>query len=246
MIKGKYSLAGQIIEIRSKYEAVHKLWSGYVSDGEPTVFVEPTDADMESERAKAVVVARREGRSAISSDDVLETLAVYRIVAEALVDHGVFLFHGSAIELDGEAYIFTAASGTGKSTHTALWRKVFGERAVMINDDKPLIRVTPDGAFVLGTPYNGKHRIGTNMTSPLKAICILTRGEQNSINEITFAEAYEMLVQQTYRPRSGKALAETLALIDELKKHARFYRLACNMDPEAAKVAYEGMRGDLK
>lgn len=246
MTVGKYSLAGQIIEIRSRYEKVHVLWSDYAAQGEPDIIVEITPEDLDFEREKAIQSARREGRTAISADDGLETLAVYRKVAERLVERGTFLFHGSAICVDGEAYVFTAASGTGKSTHTALWRRLFGDRAFMINDDKPLIRVTEGGAFVIGTPYNGKHRLGTNAAAPLKAICVLERGEQNVIREITYTEMYPMLVQQTFRPRSGEALAATLSLLDELKKHVRFYRLSCNMDIEAAKVAYDGMNGDLK
>ena len=80
--------------------------------------------------------------------------------------------------MDGEAYIFTAVSGTGKSTHAMLWREVFGERVRMINDDKPLIRITPEGkAVVYGTPWDGKHHLSKNSAFPLKAICWLTRAK---------------------------------------------------------------------
>lgn len=244
MISGIYSLAGQIIEIRSNYHEVHDLWRGYEGDGDPTITVEITSDDMKFEREKALLVARREGRPGTVSDDaVLETLAVYRKVAEAMPRYGLFLFHGSAIAVDGEAFIFTAPSGTGKSTHTALWRKYFGERAVMINDDKPMISVTESGVFVFGTPYNGKHRIGTNRSSPLTAICILERGKENTIRKIDAKEAYKTVVQQTYRPRSADALAQTLSLIDRMMKRIGFYNLACNMDIDAARVAYEGMKG---
>lgn len=93
----------------------------------------------------------------------LESLAVYRKISEAVLDYDAFLFHCSAVAVDGEAYLFTAPSGTGKSTHTRLWRERFGERAVMINDDKPLIRMEEGTFYVYGTPWNGKHHLSVNL-----------------------------------------------------------------------------------
>ena len=245
MITRRYELAGQVIELRSIHRAVHYLWRDYVSDAEPSIVIETTEADVAEERERVRLCAERAGIGDLyTEDEQFEALAAYRKVSEKLTENGVVLFHGSAIAVDGEAYIFTAPSGTGKSTHAALWREYLGERAVMINDDKPLIRIAEDGAFVYGTPYNGKHKLGTNAYAPLRAICVLERGEQNAICEIDAREAYKTVVQQTLRPRSGEALARTLALIDELKKHVRFYRLSCNMNIEAAKIAYEGMRGN--
>lgn len=247
MITGKYELCGELFELRTNYAATHELWKDYASGGEDATVIEITPEDMKFETEKAYAAAEREGRAGkIGTPDVLETLAVYRKVSEALLDRGVFLFHGSAIAVDGEGYLFTAVSGTGKSTHTALWRKLFGERAVMINDDKPMISVTSGGAAVHGTPYNGKHGLGSNVSAPLRAICILERGGTNNIREISGVEAYRTLVQQMYRPRSGEALAKSLTLLDALMKHVRFYRLSCNMELDAARIAYEGMRGENK
>ena len=153
-----------------------------------------------------------------------------------------FLFHGSAVAVDGAAYLFTARSGTGKSTHTRLWREMLGDRAVMVNDDKPLIRLTEDGAVVYGTPWNGKHRLGTNISVPLKAVCILERAKQNTIRAITREEAFPMLIQQSYRPLDPAALAKTLSLVDRLSRTVSLYRLGCNMDPEAAELSYNIMK----
>jgi hypothetical protein len=245
VISAVYALAGHSVEIRSEYPEVHSLWRDYACGSEPEFLVEVTPEDLEKERERALRSALREGRTEVySSDASLEALAVYRKFAEKMTEYGVVLFHGSAICLDGQAYLFTAPSGTGKSTHAALWRRAFGERAFMINDDKPMIKIDGDGATVFGTPYNGKHRLGTNASAPLRAICLLERGEKNEIREIGAPEAYRTVVQQTFRPDSGKALAATLTLVDSLMKNVRFYNLRCNMDIEAALVAYEGMKGD--
>lgn len=178
-------------------------------------------------------------------DDYLETLAVYRKIAEWMPSQDTVLFHGSAVAVDGRAYLFTAKSGTGKSTHTRLWREYFGERAVMVNDDKPLLKVAEDGVWVCGTPWDGKHRLSSNICVPLSAICILKRGEDNTIREITSAEAYPMLLQQCYRPADRTALQQTLQVLDRIREKLTFYELFCNRQPEAAQVAYQGMRERL-
>ena len=152
------------------------------------------------------------------------------------------LFHGSGVAVDGAGYLFTAKSGTGKSTHTRLWRELLGDRAIMINDDKPLIRISDSGAIIYGTPWDGKHHLSNNIAVSLKAICILERAKENAILPVTREEALPMLIQQTYRPADPLTLAETLTLIDRLGMEVKLYRLRCNMDISAAKLSYGTMK----
>lgn len=175
------------------------------------------------------------------SDSYLETLAVYRKICNELILCNTILFHGSAVSVDGKGYIFTARSGTGKSTHTRLWREYFGERAVMINDDKPLIRICEADALVYGTPWDGKHRLSSNTSVPLKAICILERGKENNIEKISRASAYPMLLQQVNRPDNALKMKKTLELIDSLADNTELYKLRCNMNISAAETAFNGM-----
>lgn len=206
--------------------------------------VQTQQADIDFEREKSAREDEVEGRTVRNpSDGYLETLAVYRKIAEKMPDYDTILAHGSAVAVDGDAYLFIAKSGTGKSTHTRLWRQLLGSRAVMVNDDKPLIRVTDAGAIIYGTPWDGKHRLSNNIDVPLKAICILTRGAENRIEPVTSAEAYPMLLQQVYRPADPAALSKTLHLIDTLAASVSLWRLSCNMDPDAANVSYEAMKG---
>ena len=240
---GTYLIGDQMIGISSLYSAVHDYCRDYRAVGAPVFYVETTPEDLVFERERSeqigevIPVQSEENRN-----KELEILAVYRQIAEQMPFRDTFLFHGSAIAVDGAAYLFTARSGTGKSTHTRLWREMLGDRAVMVNDDKPLIRLTEDGAVVYGTPWNGKHRLGTNAVVPLKAVCILGRGERNSIRGITREEAFPMLVQQSYRPLDPAALAKTMTLVDRLSRTVPLYRLECNMDPEAAELSYNTMK----
>ena len=227
-------MAGCTVGVSAIHERTRDFCREYLSQGEPELRVEITPGDLEAERALSEVQN--------PSDAQLESTALQRKLAERLFERDVLLFHGSAVAVNGECYIFTALSGTGKSTHTRLWRELLGERAVMVNDDKPFLRFTPRGVTVCGSPWNGKHHLGANMQVPLKAICILERGEENSIRAITAREALPTILQQSHRPADRRNMMKYLELLDRLSNAAAFYRLQCNMAPQAAQVAYEAMR----
>ena len=237
-----YRLAGHTVKIESVFPQVHMLCADYRTDDPPEYVITTTETDIAFERAKSVQENIQEGVPVQEYEDsYLETLAVYRKIAQVLVQKNVLLMHGAVVAVDGQAYLFTAKSGTGKTTHTRLWLRQFGVRAVMVNGDKPLIHITHKGATVYGTPWDGKEHLSRNIACPLKAVCILTRSETNHIERISPKEALTMLCQQSYRPAQPAALRKTLALVDLLSSSVPLYKLGCNMEPEAALVAYHGM-----
>ena len=236
-MKGTYKMADKIIQIDSLYQKVHDYCFDYRFDGKPDFTVTTTENDICFER-------KRSKDDYKYSDEYLEELAVYRKIAEKMPLYDTFLFHGSAISVDGQCYIFTAKSGMGKSTHTRLWRQLLTDRAIMVNDDKPLIRVCDDSVTVFGTPYNGKHRLGNNISVPLKSICILNRSDENYIRQISEAEAYSVILQQCYRPSDKNTLLKTLSLIDNMIEHIDLWLLGCNMDISAAQISYNAMKGE--
>ena len=240
-----YKIAERNIVISSLHDEVHRLCIDYLSpDSVPDFAVETTQEDIEYEREKSI---REDEIEHIPirhfSDGYLETLAIYRKIAEKMPEYDTILVHGSCVAVDGKGYLFTAKSGTGKSTHTRLWRQELGERAVMVNDDKPLIRISENGLVIYGTPWDGKHRLSNNIAVPLKALCILERAQNNTIREISIGEAYPMLLQQVYRPMDSMAMNQTLTLIDRLASSVSLWRLRCNTDIEAARIAYHAMKG---
>ena len=200
-MEGIYRIADRVIRIVSFYEKVHKICSEYRCNEDPELEVIINREDLLREKEKSIHSDINEGRDVKERPEgYLESLAVYRKICEWMPLRDTFLFHGSAVAVDGKAYLFTAKSGTGKSTHARLWRELLGERAVMINDDKPLIRIMEKGAVVYGTPWNGKHKLGGNLSAPLRAVCILRRSDKNYIRKIQKNEAYPILLQQAYRP----------------------------------------------
>ena len=237
-----YRLAGHTVKIESLYPQVQLLCADYRTDDAPEYVITTSEADIACERVRSARESMHEGASVQEYEDsYLETLAVYRKLAELLVQEDVLLMHGAVVAVDGQAYLFTARSGTGKTTHTWLWLRQFGARAVMVNGDKPLIHITREGATVYGTPWDGKEHLSRNIACPLRAVCILTRSETNHIERIEPREALMMLCQQSYRPAQPVALRKALALIDVLSRSVPLYRMGCNMEPEAALVAYHGM-----
>ena len=234
-------LAGQVISVSPLYEEVKRLCRDYLTAetaADFSVVIEPEDIDAEREYSRETRI--REGLPPSEySNAYLETLTVYRKIADAMLRRDTLLFHGSAVARDGEVYLFAARSGTGKTTHTRLWLRQFPD-AHVVNGDKPLLRVGGERVSVCGTPWMGKEKYGCNEELPLKAICVLERSEKNRIEKISFGEALKTLLRQSYVPAEGNVLP-TLTLLGKMK-NVQYYRLGCNMEPEAALVSYQGMQ----
>ncbi len=241
MFTFKIKIAKKTVEINALFESTKRFCIDFIVPDShlSDISVVMTRQYIDEERALNAAGALNPD---MFSETYLEILALYRKIVDKLADFGIVMFHGSALALDGEAYIFTAKSGTGKSTHTRLWRERFGERVTMINDDKPLISFCDEVAYVHGTPWNGKHRIGANISAPIKAICILERDAQNHIETVSKYDAFPAIFAQTYRPKNPAILTKIMPLIDKLTSAVRVYRLGCNMDIDAADVAFCGMK----
>lgn len=172
--------------------------------------------------------------------DSLEYLFTGTEYYKTLIQFGGMMLHSSCVVYENKAYLFTAPSGTGKSTHTELWLKRF-PGAYILNDDKPAIRITPNGVYAYGTPFSGKNDISVNTGVPIGGICILNRGEKNSIVKLSAVEALPTILHQTVRPHEEDAMDKLLQIIDKVLTYVPVYKLHCNMEPEAAEVAYNEM-----
>ena len=235
-------IAGCVASVRSLFDSTPQYFRAYLTEEAADFSVAVQPEDLRFEQAELDAEAAQEGfRRRQFTDPFLERTVIQEKIAEKLLERDTLLLHGSTVAVDGQAYLFTAKSGTGKSTHTRFWRETFGDRAVMVNDDKPFLRITEDGVLAYGSPWNGKHKLGNNICVPLKAICILERGEENQIQAISGQEASMMLFQQSNRPMDPRKMPIYMDLIDQLSKKTEFYRMQCNLDPNAAQVAFDAM-----
>ena len=220
-----------------KYRYTYENMNDYRADKDeiPEFALEVTAADIEKERELSPYDVH---------DAVLEFTALYRKYIYVVMDrYDAFFFHCSAISVDNEAIMFTAKSGTGKSTHRSLWMKNFGDRVTVINDDKPLVRKIDGIFYVYGTPWKGKEGFGENIRVPAKALCFLSRAKENSIGEIDTISVVSKMLNQTVRPAQPELMSKLLDLIDGFLSQVDCFDLRVNMDDDAAVVAYNGIKG---
>lgn len=178
-------------------------------------------------------------------DDISsEVSSIHRMMAESMIAKSSVLVHGSAISYKGECILIIANSGVGKSTHSRLWKENYGSDVVYVNDDKPFLRSFPNGFFVYGSPWNGKHNLSNNIKAPLKAVCVIRQAEENSIRALDKKEAYIASIEQIYRSSVRENLIGTMSFIDSLVSSVKFYEIRCNMDISASTMVHDYIFSD--
>ena len=184
------------------------------------------------------------GRYPRMSEENCEVMSSAFSFYRALLGFGGFFLHSSAVVVDGRAYLFSADSGTGKSTHTQLWLRRFGDRAYILNDDKPAVMLADGQLFAWGTPWSGKSDLNENRCVPLQGVCFIERSEKNSIRRIDASEALPEIIRQTLRVLETEDMERLLALLDKALPLCRCWRMGCNISPEAAELSYSAMTGE--
>lgn len=236
MVSFVMEVAGFVFAVEPLFGSTQAYCAGYLSDREPDYVITVSRNDLVREQELLNTEADEEGlKRRKFSDMFLERSVIQRRVAELLIHQNVLLMHGSTVAVDGKAYLFTAGCGTGKSTHTRLWREVFGDRALMINDDKPFLRFEPDGVYAYGAPWTGKHGIGNPIQARLQGICVLRRGPENVIRRAEPGELQEFIQHQCFLAE------EAPELVRELISRVPLWEMECTKEPEAARVAFDAM-----
>lgn len=230
----KYKIADLIVEYTAKYDELKRLSEQFIYNGEreTDITLSVTDKQLENMLSRSV-----EGTT-ISG---IENLAMSSEFNRAAIKYGVMLVHSSALIYNNEAYLFSADSGVGKSTHTKLWLKAFGDKVHIMNDDKPVVRLYDDHAQAYGTPFDGGSGIALNESYPLKAIIFVERGEENSVRIPESKEIIQKLYFQTARMVNRETAEKMLVNLERLLHLTKFYVLTCNMDISAAYTAYNSI-----
>lgn len=163
---------------------------------------------------------------------------------EQLARYNGVMLHASCVEYQGKAYLFSARSGTGKSTHTHLWLKYLpGSR--IINDDKPAIRCIDGVYYAYGTPWSGKTNESVNTGVPIAGIAFLKRG-QNGIKRIPGIKALKPFMDQTVRPYDKELMGNMLETLNGILTDVPIYELTCDMSEEAVKTSYNAMKNEQR
>ena len=228
------------IGIHTLYDSLYNC-EPFVTQQEPFFNISITEQDIENEYKKVIAEATYEKRKCPSYSAVdLENTAVYRKIATKLPDYNACVFHSAAVAIGNKAFLFTAKSGIGKTTHARLWLKNI-DGSYIVNGDKPILRIMDGKPFVCGTPWMGKENLGCNKNVPLSAICFLHRGTVNRLELAKKEKSLPRLIGQVHRPSDGDLIEKTVRLLSDIRQSVLLYDLYCNMEDEAVRVAYGGM-----
>ncbi len=234
----RYKIAGLYVDMDVKYNRLLTQGKPYEveNDGrKPDMCFALSEKVMEKARVKFSHL----------DDGEIEYMLYGFLFSDGLLDYSGLMIHASAVGLGGYAYLFSADSGVGKSTHTAFYLELFKEKAVIINDDKPVLRKIGNKIFVFGTPFSGKHDLSKNAAYELGGICFLSRGDKNIIEKITPAEAIGYIYKQTQSGIEKERVEKRLSALDFVLSESLLYKMKCINDISAAQVSYGAMKRSI-
>ena len=177
-------------------------------------------------------------RGKISAKNALEESGIFRMLAE----HGGVVLHSSYIITQrGEALLFSAPSGTGKSTQAELWRKFAG--AKVINGDRALIKAQ-NGVTANGIFFSGTSGICENVTAPIRAIVLLRQSFANELKKVSGKEAFMRLLPQcSYYPKEEENLKLVTGILAEIISAVPIYDFGCVPEKSAVTALNEVLYG---
>ena len=221
------------IGINNQFDGLIPYFQEYLTKEEPAFSVSVT-----TEEIMAEIPLYRE------PNKYGEYLAVLRKIGMRLLEYDAFLFHAAAVAVDGYGIVFTAKSGVGKSTRIQLWKDAFGDRARIINGDKPILRFRNNQLIVYGTPWTGKEGLGENISAPVKALCFIERNNEVSIERIKEYVFLSRIFNQVIIPRQEKQMNQLLSLFERIMQEIPCYLYHCNREKEKPEEIWEQIRKD--
>ena len=229
----KYKIAGIIVEMNFLYERTKQQSIPYLINTD-------LDAQIKLELTQDFINKKTLEYPHLTKDEI-EYIFLGQMFYRKILRFGGILLHSSAVVKDGVAYLFSAPSGTGKSTHTSLWLKKFDD-AYILNDDKPAILFIDNKLYASGTPFSGKCDLSKNEIVPLQGICFIERSENNWIKPLDTKQAIFEILNQTERIPYQEDTLLILDLIDKVVSNAKIYKMGCNISSEAVDTSYNEMK----
>ncbi len=230
-------MAGLPMEIKSRYEYCRWFCRDYLTDREPVFSVYAEDDRL----------AEMREYSPDMRDEFLERDAIYSAIASRLPFYDRVSLHGACIAYKGKGILFTAASGTGKSTHIGLWKKHIGADVDIINGDKPIFHIEEDKIIAYDTPWCGKEGWNRKHSAPMGAICFIRRTEDgvNRIRPVDPDEAISLMLRQMFHPYEPEATGLMLELFDRMLETLPMYLLECDISEDAVRCSFEALTGEI-
>ena len=229
-----YAFAGLTVRIQNRYPFLERQCRAFLcEDAAPAdITVEVTDED---------ILAEKKNAGSGFSPGYIESVCAYRKLCLQMPKFGGLFLHSSVIRTGGRGIAFLAQSGTGKTTHTALWKDLLGDGMEIINGDKPIVRFLGGCPVAYGTPWAGKEDLYCNDSTVLTDLCFLERAQENSCTPLKPEDCIPRIVHQVIVPADPQNALLTLDLVDRLLKACRIWLIRCNTDISAAQTAYSAI-----
>ena len=231
----KYLIAGLKVEFEPKYPLLTERSEKYLHDfsGEADIKFDITEDTLD----------KMVERFPVAPKETAEYMGTSMLFYRKLIKHNGFMLHSSCISYRNKAYFFTADSGTGKSTHTGLWKKYI-PGVEFINDDKPAVRLIDGKYYACGTPWSGKTSLNNDVLVPVGGVALLKRGLENTIAPSDNQKAVSFILKQTQLPCQNDTLDKMVYLLDGFVRNTPIFELACDMSEEAVKTSFEALTGE--
>lgn len=209
-----------------------------VESKKPDYMISITQKEIEAEWAnKSDLKGNFDSLQQRSMYPVSERKAFLRKIVDILPFHSVLLMHGAVVSDGKSAYMFTAPSGTGKTTRAHLFTDSHPDYYIL-NGDKPLVKIEKDRVLVYGSPWKGKEHEGINEEATLKAIFLLVRSDHTKLTELRASEAFGFLTTQTCIPSNGKQTKRILHLIESLEGKTKIFLFESTPTKESVEMAW--------
>ena len=180
-----------------------------------------------------VQVRKNQYSDRIGTKTVLESMGAEHLIAQ---NHG-FFFHCAYIDHNGKAILFTAPSGTGKSTQADLWKQYRG--AQIINGDRAAVRLAEGKILAEGIPYSGSSRYCENRSLPLEAIVYLGQAPQTSVRKMGGYEAFSRIWEGiSVNTWDREDMERTSTVVQRIVERIPVFHMPCTPD-ESAVIALE-------
>lgn len=228
------TLAKEPVRLRLRYRLDQRFFDGFL---DPAVPADTPVVEVSGEQ----IASRRALYPADFSDALLEYNELPARVSDHLLTRGCCVFHGAAFFWRGKVYIFTAPSGTGKSTQYVLWKELLGEQICILNGDKPIVRLEEDGTVgVYSSPWRGKEGMGSLRSGPLGGIILLRRGSANEVECLSPARSAAAVFSQfLFSAETEESVRQVSRLESRMLGSAPVWRLTNRGDTASAALCID-------
>lgn len=174
------------------------------------------------------------------SDAYIEHMELCSKISDALLSYGRVFFHGTAFVWREKAWIFSALSGTGKTTQYLQWKLLYGEEIQMLNGDKPILEFRKQGIWVHPSPWKGKENMGQMLSAPLGGIILLEQSTENVWRSISINDAIlPLFFQFVFSRATGKQVHVVCTLVEQLLHQVPIWQLSNKGNAASAQLCHD-------